>query len=432
MITRRIGLEQEIFVVEPNGEPSQRAEALVRACQARAGAAGLSPDNFTIEWVKNIIELNSPVADSPDGLADAYRRMLGVTWAAARELGVRLYPYAVYPIHLIPVIRDEMKFHVQVRTVGHERFVNAGRCAGVHLHLETPPRTIDARVGVGYEATAAARRELVNVYNFATALDPVMIALSRSCPFYEGQSTGLAYHTARYRGSVDYGWEGVYTHHPEVGALRPYAESPEHLAELQFERHHAWLSALDEADVERKLFFEAGGDLLASSWNPIRLNRHGTVELRNIDSNLPGIVLGLVRLVHRLHQRLLHEDLEVVPTRGAQTVTIENGRLCVPDFDHLHHHLLFAAVSEGLGDPAVFNYVDSVLDLARSDTDVGNLGPWMPSLADFRPTETRLLERYLPGSETLSREAGLQLVREACDEFEFNIERGENTGVLSA
>ncbi len=432
MIPRRTGLEHEIFVVEPGGEPSQRAEELVHGCQRRAAGAGLAPENFTVEWVKNIIELNSPIAGSADELSDVYWRMLGVARSAARELGVRLYPYAVYPIHLIPVIRDEMKFHVQVRTIGHERFANAGRCAGVHLHLEAPAGTVDASMGVGFASTAEARRELINVYNLATALDPVMIALSRSCPFYEGKSTGLAHHTARYRGSAEYGWDGVYLHHPAVGGLRPYAESAEHLVQMQFERYHSWLNALDAAEVDRKLFHDAGGDLLSSSWNPVRLNRHGTVELRNIDSNLPHIVLGVARMVLELHRRVVDEHLEVTPTAAATTMTVTGNQLRVPDFEYLRHHLLFGAVSEGLADQPVSDYVASVLEVARTPVEAGGLGAWIHSLADFQTTEAKLLERYFPEGETLSRETGLQLVREACDEFEFCIERGEITGELSA
>jgi len=36
---------------------------------------------------------------------------------------------------------------VQVSTVGPERFVDAGRCAGTHLHLELPAGTVDAGAG---------------------------------------------------------------------------------------------------------------------------------------------------------------------------------------------------------------------------------------------------------------------------------------------
>lgn len=418
MSDRRLGLEQEFFVVEPAGEASQRADDLVRACRELGSQYGLSETNFTTEWVKNILEVNTPPAPTPEELATSYYQILNVALEAARQIGVRLYPYSVYPIHLIPVIRDEVNYHVQVRTVGHERFLNAGRCTGTHLHLEVGEGTIDPRVGVSYGSLPENRAELLNVYNLATALDPVLIALSRACPFYEGQSSGLAHRTARYRGNQDYGWEGVYTLLPEVGGLRPYAESIEHLVELQFERHYAWMKALDRAGVDRKLFLESGGNLLTSSWNPVRLNGHGTVELRNMDSNLPDIILGLMMLVYQLHNRLREDKLTVRPESGATTMQIRGGQLVVPDFETLQHRLLYAAVSEGIGSALVADYTQSVLELADIDRSHGGLEGLVPQLPHYRTTEARLLEKYYPEGESLTRETGLQLVRDACDEFE--------------
>ncbi|HZG62998.1 MAG TPA: hypothetical protein VEY13_05725, partial [Rubrobacteraceae bacterium] len=46
--------------------------------------------------------------------------------------------------------------------------------------------------------------------------DPALVALTRSCPFYEGLAPGLAVRTAFYRGSSLFGWEGLYTDLPEV------------------------------------------------------------------------------------------------------------------------------------------------------------------------------------------------------------------------
>ncbi|MCG6157316.1 glutamate-cysteine ligase family protein [Rubinisphaera margarita] len=428
-MTRRMGLEQEFFVVEPGGEPSHRADELLQRCLEMAEPRGLSRSFFATEWVKNIVELNTPPSSSPRELADSYRDILQLAIDAGHEIGVRLYPYSVYPLHLIPVIRDEVKYHVQVRTIGHERFLNAGKCAGTHLHIEVPHGTIDSRVGIAYDAPADARAELLNTYNLATALDPVMIALSRACPFYEGRSSGLAHRTARYRGNEEYGWEGVYTLLPEVGSLRPYAESIEHLVQLQFARHHAWLNALSAARVNGELFEEAGGSLLTSAWNPVRLNLHGTVELRNVDSNLPEIVLGVMMLVYQLTHRVREERLIVTPTEGLDSMRVEGDRLLVPDFEHLHHQLLFAAVSEGLSSPIVKGYTQSTIEVACAhEPDWPGLSELVPQPGQFRTTESVLLEKYYPQGESLSREIGLELVREGCDVLEDSVRRLQESG----
>ena len=421
MIDRRLGLEQEFFVVDEAGESANRADELIAACQKKAGEVGLSEECYAPEWVKNILEIATRPATSPENLAQEYVRVLSIGAEEARKLGLRLYPLSAYPLHLIPTIRDMVNNHVQVRTVGHERFLHAGKCTGTHLHLEVQKGTIDPTVGISYASTKDARDEVLNTYNMGTALDPVLIALGRACPFYEGDSTGLAYHTTRYRGSQVFGWEGVYTMHPQIGSLRPYASSIEELVHLQFERHFAWLTAMDLAQVDRSMFYEGGG-LLKSSWNPVRLNQHGTVELRNIDSNLPNVVLGLVLLVYDLHHRLLEEKLKVVPRQGQTTIEVEGDEMIVPDFEYLNNKLLFAAVTAGITDEAVNEYAESVLALARPDQHHQQwLSDLVPQPSTYETTESRLLAKYYPSGEKLSRADGLTLVRDVCDEFDKQI-----------
>lgn len=129
-----------------------------------------------------------------------------------------------------------------------------------------------------------ARDEVLNLYNLATALDPALVALTRSSPYYEGRATGLAARTVRYRGAA-FGWDGIYTDLPEVGGLLPYADDADHLVRQQFDRYRAWLEAMDRVGVDRHHFVEAGGDLLRPAWNPVRLNRQETLDLHGMDSN---------------------------------------------------------------------------------------------------------------------------------------------------
>lgn len=418
MPSRRLGLEQEFFIVEPSGELSNQADPLIEACQVEARGSVIAPDSFEAEWVRNILEIKTPPADSPEALAGDYLEILRVAMAAADSLGLRIYPLASYPLHLIPTIRDAMNNHVQVRTVGHERFLNAGRCTGVHVHIEVPSETIDPIAGIRYDSGIDAQKEVVNAYNLGTALDPVMIALGRSCPFHEGKSNGLAHHTSRYRGSSHFGWDGVYTQLQEVGGLRPYAESTEHLVHLQFDRHFSWLQAMDEAGVERELFCAPTYGLLKSSWNPIRLNVHGTIEHRNIDSNLPSIVLGLTLLLSDLHAHVRERGLTVTPDPDVVEIVEHEDRLLVPDHDVLNQRMLFAAVTEGLRSDLISNYTQSALRIVSSHEEHP---PWLqaltPQTAGWQTTEYRLLEQFASSGRELERDQGLQLVLQLCDEF---------------
>jgi carboxylate-amine ligase len=281
------------------------------------------------------------------------------------------------------------------------------------------PGTVDTTAAISATASTAAREEALNIYNLATALDPALISLTRSCPFFEGKAMGLAVRTVHYRGNAVFGWEGVYTELPQVGALLPYAEDSEHLIRQQFDRYMAWLAAMDRAGVERRYFAEAGGDLLRPAWNPVRLNRQGTLELRGMDSNHPEVTLTAAAMILGAAERVRSDGLRVVPDRSVRSFEVTGDVLRVPDFDRLNGELLNAAVTGGVRDETVAVYLDSILDLAGEDGRLMELHRHRLATSVYPTTEARILEAFDGGH--LSEVEGLRLVLEACDELEAQV-----------
>jgi gamma-glutamyl:cysteine ligase YbdK (ATP-grasp superfamily) len=419
---RRTGLEQEIFLVDGAGAPSDRADEFLARCREIAGEEGLDPETFVGEVSRSMVEINTPPARTMAELAETYLASLDLALRAGRELGVGLYPLATYPLPVKPTLRGGPNYEFQARTIGHGRFVHAARCAGVHLHLELPPGMVDPDAVVSSGAsTADAREELLSIYNLATALDPALVALTRASPFYEGRASGMAVRTAFYRGSALFGCEGLYTHLPEVGDLRPYARSVEELVERQLAGYQAWLRAMHRSGVDRSLFFENGGNVLKASWNPVRLNQHGTVELRSMDGNYPEIILAVTTLVYGAANRVRSERLRVVPDEQAYALRVEGGRLYVPGFEYLGKVLSYAAATEGVEDAAVSAYLDSVFEFAApAGAGPGYLAGLRSPGGDYKTTEAGIL-RETPLITHLSVNEGLRLVREACEGLEAQV-----------
>ena len=421
MEQRRIGIEQEFFLVDKEGAPSDRADEFLARCRERAGEEGLSPEGFVGEVSTSMVEINTPPACTVADLAEAYLASLALALRAGRELDVRLYPLSTYPLPVEPVLRSGPDYEFQARTIGHRRFLHAARCTGVHLHLELPEGTLDPDAVISPDAPVAALEELLNLYNLATALDPALVALARACPFYEGKAPGLAARTAYYRGSALLGCEGLYTYLPEVGELRPYAKSVRELVERQLAGYEAWLAAMDRAGVERRLFFETGGNALKASWNPVRLNQHGTVELRTIDGNYPEIVLAVAALVHGTASRVRRDGLTVEPDDRARAFEVEGDSLRVPGFEHLGRSLFYDAATEGVENPEISAYLDSVFEFAESEgRGSGYLGTLRTPEGSYETTEAGILST-LSQIIHLSMDEGLRLVREACDELEEQV-----------
>ncbi|HZY56358.1 MAG TPA: glutamate-cysteine ligase family protein, partial [Rubrobacteraceae bacterium] len=416
-------LEQEFFLVDGAGALSDRADEFLARCQEAAGAEGLKPEGFVEECSRYLVEIHTPPAYTVTDLSRSYLKILNLALRTGRELDIRLYPLATYPLPLTPALRVEPRYELQARTLGRGRFLHAERCAGVHLHLELPARTVDPDSVVSHNAPAVAREELLNLYNLGTALDPALIALARACPFYEGRAPGLAVRAAFYRGSALFGWEGLYTDLPEVGDLRPYARSVEELVERRLADHRAWLEAMDRAGVERRLFFETGGNVLKSSWNPVRLNQLGTVELREIDGNYPEVVLAVATLVHDAASRVTDEGLMVEPAEGARTFKVSGDRLFVPYFVYLSRNLFYAAATGGAESPEVSAYLDSVLEFAAPDgQESGRFTELRSPGGAYHTTEAEILQNFPPTNARLpSSDEGLRLVRESCDRLEEQV-----------
>jgi len=135
---RRIGLEQEFFLVDERGILSNRADEFLEECREAARAAGRDPGSFAPECARSMVEVNTPPVHSLAELAREYLTSLELALGAGQQLGLRLYPLATYPLRVAPEIREDLHYQLQARTVGRERFAHAGRCAGIHLHLEAP------------------------------------------------------------------------------------------------------------------------------------------------------------------------------------------------------------------------------------------------------------------------------------------------------
>ncbi|MHC5933249.1 glutamate-cysteine ligase family protein [Nostoc sp.] len=423
VIKRRIGIEQEFFLVDEVGHLSDRADEFLQGCHLMAQAQGLNPSYFVPEFVKSMVEINTPPADTGTELARVYLKNLKLALSVAQQMGLRLYPLSSYPLHTMPVMRDHPNYHIQARTVGLPKFLHAGKCTGTHLHLEVPPGVIDPRVGVSYNSTSAEREELLNIYNLATACDSALISLTRACPFYEGQAFGLAAHTIRYRGSKTFGWEGVYTNLQPVGGLMPYANSVEDLVEQQFARYYAWLQAMEKAGIEPNLFKEAGVSLLKSAWNPVRLNKLGTVEIRCIDSNFPSVILAIITLLEKVAHRVRREKLTVRPAKGMQIFELVGNHLYVPDFEYLSGELLYTSATEGVKNPKVRAYVDSILQFASTLGGEGAnfLAKLSRHLDHYQTIEASILQEFTPTTAQLSLDAGLRLVRSCCEKLEAQL-----------
>src|SRR5918997_4631912 len=410
---RRIGLEQEFFLVDRTGALCDRADIFLRRCREAADAAGLDRRSFEAECVKSLVEITTSPSCDLMTLSDDYLSNLGLALEVGSELGLELYPLGTYPLAIRPEIHDDTGSRVQARTIGPDRFLHAGRCAGTHLHLELPAGTVWPDVKASLGASVPQQQELLDLYNLATALDPALVALTRACPFYEGRTGGYAARTVHYRGML--GLPGLYTNLQEVGALSAYATHVEDLIAQERERYRVWFAAMDAMGVDGRLFASTSGNLHRASWNPIRLNYHGTVEIRSMDANFPEVILAVCALICGAVDRLRREHLRVRPMRQMRTLEVDSDRLLVPHFSYLSGELLDAAATRGVLDEGIEAYLDSLFRFVCGYVEEPELVESLRcSGSGYNSTEVEVLRSFPPFEATVSREQGLWLVQLTC------------------
>jgi carboxylate-amine ligase len=407
-----MGLEQEFFLVDQGGALRDLANPFLGRCREAAREKGLDPRCFKAECVKNLVEITTPPTSGIEDLAKEYLGNLALALEVASELGLALYPLGTYPLPISPVVREDPRYSIRASTIGHGRFSHAGRCAGAHLHLELPAGTVWPDVKAALGVPAPAQRELLGLYNLATALDPALVALTRACPFYEGKMVGFGARTVHYRGIL--GFEGLYSDLREVGGLSPYASRVEDLVDQQRARYRAWLAAMDLAGVERSLFASTRDNRHRASWNPVRLSHHGTIEIRSMDANFPEMVLAVCALIRGAAERVRCEHLEVRPSRGVLTLEPDEDLVRVPIFSYLNGELLGAAVTRGVRDQGVEAYVDSVVRFAAPYLESPELGEPLGSSGNYRTTECEIVASFPDRVASLTRAEGLSLARWAC------------------
>jgi carboxylate-amine ligase len=153
----------------------------------------------------------------------------------------------------------------------------------------------------------------------------------------------------------------------------------------------------------------------------VRLNQHGTVELRAIDGNYPGVVLALTTLVHSVASRVRRDGLTVEPDDRARAFEVKGDSLRVPGFAYLGGSLFYAAATKGVEHPEVSAYLDSVYEFAELEgRGSGYLAALRTPEGLYGTTEAGILSA-LPRIVHLSTDEGLRLVREACDELEEQV-----------
>lgn len=185
----RVGIEEELFVVDHDGRLVPEAKAVLRAHRGLASDEELEHELFLQQ-----VELQTSAHDDPAALRADLVRQRSAAVEAARMVGRDL---VAVPVDVLggaePVTTPNSRYERMLARYG--GIGRNGLTCGMHVHVEVP----DDRA--------------VSVVDGLRPWTPLLSALSANAPFHEGRDTGHA----SWRGHLWDAW-------PTSGPVEPFGD----------------------------------------------------------------------------------------------------------------------------------------------------------------------------------------------------------------
>jgi hypothetical protein len=413
-IKSTLGLEVEFFLIDNEGRVVNNADKIIEASKKINPAAAIIP-----EIAENMLELGSMPSTKISESAQSLFDNLKVAVKAASEQKTLLLPMATYPGDFSPKMRDKGLYKIKKKVFG-EKYDITGKCVGFHFHHALPEGSFDATSkNLKAVLKEKTKKSLVEAYNLSIAIDPVLTTLMQSSPFYHRKHLGKDSRMIVYRGGKALGYEqGLYSEYlQEFGELPVYELNDSDLLDRLIERYSVWKKAIRELapEVVDTANYES---ILTTAWNPVKINPHGTIELRGMDINFPSLIFPITLAVKYLYQDVYEHELHVVPSDAgvAEYFKEEKGKLFVPPDEYVRKKLQYLSAYFGMENDSVRNYCKSFLKLAKSAMPSSSkklLMPFEEMVEERRTVSDQIIER----AEKLGYKTGEKLSQETAEKL---------------
>jgi hypothetical protein len=130
-------------------------------------------------------------------------------------------------------------------------------------------------------------------------------------------------------------------------------------------RAHEIISKLENKFAESSITKECGQAMLDSSWKPVKITTHGTIEQRGSDMNYFSRILGLSSALKYIAMHIQKSSVSVVPgdIGDKEPFKEEAGVLFVPSFERVKH-LEKVSATRGFEDKEAYMYAKKFVDFA--------------------------------------------------------------------
>jgi len=356
------GLEVELFLLDHKGNPTAAADSVIKRVKSR---------DKTIQIVKECnkqwIELGSFPSIRVQDTYVSLLKNLRTTMEVADKMGMLLYPLASYPGKFEPALRKDMWYKFKKRIMGKDIFILAAKCTGFHMHYTLPRGVFDRDKGtLKRQAKSKIKDTLINSYNMAIAMDPALTTFLQSSPFFEGKYLAKDSRMLIYRGGRRLGFNGVHSNFQQLGALPPYKQTLTDLMLSLEKRFDRFKRSLEKRRLNINELAKSS-NILNFAWNPVKINKLGTLETRGMDMNHPKYLMGASVLVKYVLRKIQQDFMKVVPSDIGieQPFKVEGDIVYIPPHTYVRNTLQRLSAYKGLKNNNLYEYCKRFFRFAK-------------------------------------------------------------------
>jgi hypothetical protein len=362
----KTGQEAEFHILNSNGTMSNKALEVISELKLKY------PDiPVTKEIGLNMIEFGC----YPD--IKTYNPALNIidSIQKAQEIceskGLTLFPFSTYPGKFDPIIQDGQTYRIKQKIFGDEKTKTTCRVTGYHNHYTLPKSVFDEKKKeLRFYKKSKLKRTMVSSYNFEIAADPALTLFTQSSPFYQGRNFAKDTRMLVYRGGKKLKYmDGVYANLQQLGGLPPYKQTATDILTSLNKRWDRWKREVKKVapNVNFSKLYPYNLDI---GWNPIKINKHGTLEQRGMDVNFVSILIGVGVLLKFCLKKIQREFIEVMPVDFGieDAFKLENDVLYIPPHSYVRNKLQYWGAYDGYSKKEMYNYVKRFFNFARSVT----------------------------------------------------------------
>ena len=360
----KMGMEMEFFVLDDQGKMSSHGPKVIDAL-ARRGVPIIK------EIGKNMVEFGCFPGVEAFNPSFNIVESLHKTLEYCEKNNLVIFPFATYPGSFTPQISKGVRYSLQEKVFGKELISISCRIAGFHHHYTLPKSVFDHKkkmLRVLHKGKLS--RSLIASYNFEIAADPVLTLLTQSSPFYEGMNLAKDSRVLAYRGGRKLGYmAGLYAKNQQLGGLPPYKQT---VTDLLTSLQKRWQRFETEArkvapHVNMNKLYPYKLDI---TWNPVKINKLGTLEQRGMDVNYPSITIAVAVLLKFCLRNIQRHFIEVIPADFGtdEAFKVENGILYVPPHTVVRDQLQPLSAYDGYANDVLLNYTKRFFSFAQGCT----------------------------------------------------------------